>query len=227
MKTNSNYPRLLLLVFFCFIFLQSIPAGDLMTKVMENDLEGVKELLDAGADINQRDERTGSTPLMMACSYRGYTEMVKLLLSYNPKVDIQEKVNGYTALIAAARVSKEVVELLIDKGADIHIKGFDGTDAFIASITGVLSESVTTEVASLLLSKGADINSVLTLEGARGMTSLMMAARNDHPELVKFLVENEADVNLKAKDGSTALSYANEEGYTEIVNYLKENGARE
>ena len=37
------------------------------------------------------------------------------------------------------------------------------------------------------------------------MTSLMMAARNNHFELVKFLVENGADVNAKAENGTTAL----------------------
>ena len=92
--------------------------------------------------------------------------MVKLLLKYDPKLNIQDKTYGTTALIAAARVSKVVVELLLEKGADIHIKGKNGTTAFIASITGALSENVTTEVASLLLSKGANINDALTLEGA-------------------------------------------------------------
>jgi ankyrin repeat protein len=218
---------LLQVIFFSLYGFCGMPSesDELMSKVMENDLEAVKKLLDEGADVNVRDKQYGTTPLMIACSYEGYTDMVKLLLSYHPDVNIQDKVYGNTALIAAAGVSKEVVELLLENGADIHISGFNGTTAFVASITGVLADRVTTDIASLLLSKGADINHPLALEGGEGMTCLMMVVKNERMDLVKFLIENGADVNIKAKDGSTALSIALENGYTDIVNYLKEHGA--
>ena len=54
----------------------------------------------------------------------------------------------------------------------------------------------------------------------------MMAARNDKPELVKFLVKEGADVNLKAKDGSTALSLAKKEKDEAMVKLLKKLGAK-
>lgn len=226
MKINNKLTLFIITLFAFYAFSVPPQSGQLMTKVLENDLEAVAKLLEAGADVNEKDENYGSTPLMMACSYRGYTDMVKLLLKYDPDLNIQSETNGYTALIAAAGHSKEVVELLIEHGADINIKAKDGTTAFIASITGVLSKRITTEVAALLLSKGADINATLSIKGGEGMTSLMMAARNNHLELVKFLVENGADVNAKAKNGSTALSFATEDNYSEVVEYLKSKGAK-
>jgi len=49
----------------------------------------------------------------------------------------------------------------------------------------------------------------------------------EYTDIVKLLIENGADVNVKDKDGMTALMYASEEGYTEIVSLLKNAGAKE
>ena len=211
----------------CFMFINLCFSGELMGKVLENDLKAVKQLLDAGADVNERDASYGSTPLMMASSYVGYTEMVKLLLSFKPDLNIQDKVYGSTALIAAAGVSKEVVELLLAAGADINIKRFDGTSAFLAAISGVLSGRMTTDLLTLLMEKGSDVNEAITSGPAEGYTGLMMAARNQSPELIKFLVKNGANINAKAKDGSTALSLAKKENDAEMVKLLKKLGAKE
>lgn len=53
-----------------------------------------------------------------------------------------------------------------------------------------------------LLNKGVNINSAY-LQG--GYTALMMAAMNDHVEVVRELVKRGADVNLRDKEGKTAL----------------------
>jgi ankyrin repeat protein len=216
---------LLTLVFLTVTFTGTSNSGELMNKVVYNDIEAVKKLLSTGVNINEQDAQYGSTPLMMACSYEGYTEMVKLLLDNGADPNIQDSVYGTTALIAAAGISKEVVEMLLAKGADLKIKRFDGTSAFTTCISGILSERVTTDLASLLLEKGADVDEAATSGPAEGYTCLMMAARNKAPDLVRFLVEKGADVNAKAKDGSTALSLANKEKDSEMVKLLKEMGA--
>ena len=63
----------------------------------------------------------------------------------------------------------------------------------------------------------------------RGMTALMMAAREghdpDHTEIVKALLKKGADVNAKNEDGKTALMYASEGGHLTIEQLLKEAGA--
>ena len=125
MKIKNHFLRVLVLVCLSIILSGQLFAGELMDKVINNDIEAVKNLLAAGADVNERDKQSGSTPLMMASSYTGYTEMVKLLLAHDADPNIQDKVYGTTALIAAAGVSKEVVEMLLAKGADINIKRFD------------------------------------------------------------------------------------------------------
>jgi ankyrin repeat protein len=54
----------------------------------------------------------------------------------------------------------------------------------------------------------------------------MMAARNNAPDLVTFLIENGADVNAKAKDGQTALSLAQKEDDAAMVALLIKVGAK-
>ena len=67
--------------------------------VKDNDINKVKRLLEAGANVNIQNNR-GYTALIDA-SYKGHTEIVKLLLEYKANVNIQNKY-GYTALICAS-----------------------------------------------------------------------------------------------------------------------------
>jgi len=62
---------------------------------------------------------------------------------------------------------------------------------------------------------------------ADGMTPLLYASKWNNLELTKLLVENGANINVRAKDGNTALTMAQTNGNKEIYNYLTENGAVE
>lgn len=200
---------------------------DFATCIYKKDINGVKELLAKGVDINIREKTMGSTPLIVACSLEGTEAIIELLLSKGADVNIQGTHDGRTALIWAAANSKKAVELLLENGAEVNIKGVDGMTAFIQSIFGILSGSVTTEVCDLLLKKGEDINAQLTDVNATGWTALMFASTNGNLDLVKYLVSKGADVNLKAKDGTTALSLATKEKNAEIIKVLKAGGAKE
>ena len=199
-------------------------GSELISSIMYQNLEKTKELVNKGVDINYQDKTYGSTPLILACQY-GFVDIAKFLIEKGADVNLQAN-NGYTPLIAAAGVSEELTDLLLSKGADLQLKLEDGTGAFTTAIVGILMERVTTTAAKKLLDKGADINESPKNGRAEGYTVLMMAARNNKPDLVKFLVKNGADVNLKAKDGSTALSLAEKEKDDAIVKLLKELGAK-
>ena len=199
-------------------------GSELISAIMYQDLEKTKELVNKGVDINYQDKTYGSTPLILACQY-GFVDIAKFLVEKGADVNLQAK-NGYTPLIAATGVSEELTDLLLSKGADVKLKLENGTGAFTTAIVGILMERVTTTVAKKLLDKGADINESAKSGDTEGYTVLMMAARNDKPELVKFLVKEGADVNLKAKDGSTAISLAKKEKDEAMVKLLKKLGAK-
>ena len=98
--------------------------------------------------------------------------------------------------------------------------------ALIQSIFGILSGSVTTEVCDLLIGKGANVNDQLTGPDATGWTSLMFACSNGNLDLVKYLISEGANVNLKAEDGTSALSLAIKDNNEEITRILKDKGAK-
>ena len=77
-------------------------------------------------DIEKKDieidfkNKEGYTPLMIA-SYKGNTDMVKLLLEYNASVDITNNYN-YTALIYACIYGNlDVVKILLKHKANIKL----------------------------------------------------------------------------------------------------------
>ena len=202
-------------------------GDDLINAIAYQDLDKVKNLIEAGVDINYQYEADGSgtTPLMMACMYN-FVDIAKFLLEKGADVSPKSKRGGTTALMGAAGASEELVDLLLGKGADVSVRDDMGITAFTYSITGVLSDRVGLKNAKTLLDKGADVDESPPSGPTAGYTCLMMAAGNQRPDIVKFLVENGADVNAKAGDGKTALDMAEREEDQEMIALLKELGAK-
>ena len=104
----------------CFIlglmFLMTGCATPLMQAVKKGDINGVKALLDQGADVNE--SFYGETALMNA-SYYGPIEIVKMLLDRGADVNTV-RVGGWSALSSAASGRHtDIVKLLLERGADI------------------------------------------------------------------------------------------------------------
>ena len=111
---------------------------------------------------------------------------------------------------------KDIVDLLLDKGAKINPKEKGGrTPLYWAAKQGHM------DVVELLVARGA-----VTKAGA---TKLLFVAAEDGCEaLAKVAIENGGDVNAsegKDQEGWTPLTEASQKGQTEIVKLLLANGA--
>ncbi len=198
--------------------------SDLLNKVMDNDIGAVKDLIAAGADVNQKDKTYGFTPLMMALQ-SNYTSIAKMLISEGADIKIKGN-NDATALLLAAMNSREMVEILLLKGADIKALSDNGSGVMTNCVMGIIRGRVSIDLAEFLLSKGADIDEVNTTEYYGGYTPLFWAVEDNNKELVSFLIQNGANVNAKSVKGQTPLSLAEKGSYAEIVDILKANGAK-
>jgi ankyrin repeat protein len=82
------------------------------------------------------------------------------------------------------------------------------------------------DAAKLLLEKGAQVNAIAPGFDFSG-TALHNAALHGHRELVEFLVEQGADVNVKdTKVGSTPSGWAEYGGHPEVKEYLEQIATR-
>ncbi|KAI3327358.1 hypothetical protein HD806DRAFT_391073 [Xylariaceae sp. AK1471] len=106
----------------------------------------------------------------------------------------------------------EIVELLLDNGADIAVTNIDGWTPLVAASTkGHI------DVVRLLLDTGKmDANS----KDNNSRTPLSWAAEKGHETMVKLLLEKGANINIEDKDSRTALSYAAGGGHEATVQLL-------
>lgn len=97
------------------------PKIDLQTAIISGNLEAVKKHVEAGTDINRKDQMSGSTPLILASTF-GKPAIAKALIDAGANLNLKNN-EGSTALHAAAFFCRvEIVQMLIDAGADKTIK---------------------------------------------------------------------------------------------------------
>ena len=84
----------------------------------------------------------------------------------------------------------------------------------------IAAEKGQNNIINTLLSAGADTDT----QDEDGRTSLMIAAKKGHENIVKAVVR-ENNVNIRTKEGRTALMFAVENGHDKIVDILLEAGA--
>lgn len=97
------------------------PKVDLLTAIISDQPEIVEQHIEAGTDIDAKDQMSGSTPLITAATF-GKTAIAKALIDANADLDIKNN-EGSTALHAAAFFCRiEIVQMLLDAGADKSIK---------------------------------------------------------------------------------------------------------
>lgn len=134
-------------------------GGDLLQSVFRGNVEGVRLLIAAGADVNYR-TKEGETPLHRA-ALGGNVEMTKMLIDAGADVNVETKQSSgwvqsplHKAAIWGRPGSGEVVALLLQAGADpLHADGEGRTPEWHARHKG--NSAVAKVIREWLKDKGA------------------------------------------------------------------------
>jgi ankyrin repeat protein len=126
--------------------------------------------------------------------------------------------DGRTALIsAAAGGDLKVVNLLLERGADVNVKDNQGSTALFEAI-----EARYDEVALVLLNQPKlDPRA----RGFNGGTALISSAWRDQKDAVRRLLELGADANAQDNHGDAPLHGAAQSGSVEVIDILVDKGA--
>ena len=202
----------------------TIATGDVLcAAAITGNVELVKSCLDAGVDVNSatgnrsalvaalqcfknknkevvelliaRGANIATSDVLRDAAYAGYIELVKSCLDAGVDVNF-----GESSLVAALQgyKNKEVVELLIARGANIATG-----DVLCAAAGGGYIELV-----KMCLDKG------LAVDGDGDYTPLMFAVHQNQKELVTFLIGRGASLKAISKYGYTVLHSATYQGNT-------------
>lgn len=106
-----------------------LPAMDIHTAVVTGNVEALRQHIDAGTNLNEKDPFGGSSPLTSAALF-GQTEMAGMLIKAGADINFQNK-DGSTALhLASFFCRPEIVSLLLKNGADKSIKNNFNSTAY-------------------------------------------------------------------------------------------------
>ena len=191
----------------------------LLLATQKGNLEIVKALLEAGANVNAYNNH-GCISLMIAAK-RNDILIVQLLIDYKADVQI---VDGH---------SRNALHIALDKGHE------EVTDCLLATGKVTLPPSdeesqKALEVIVARLKKSQDVKDTNDVESFRKTeervlfekwTPLMIAAWRDEIDIVRLLLSQGEDVNVRSEDGHTALSRASWKGHLNIVDVLLQAGA--
>jgi beta-lactamase regulating signal transducer with metallopeptidase domain len=158
----------------------------LLEAAEEGDVEGINDLIAAGADVNAPVDGDGSA--LIAAARRGRLDIVRKLLDRGADPNLGVGGDGSPLIMAARQGHVAIVELLLQRGADpnMGVEG-DGNPIIMAARQGHAA------VVELLLQRGANINEAV--DGDEN--ALIQASASGRLEMVKLLVSRGADVNAR------------------------------
>lgn len=212
--------------------------------IMNANWDVAKRLIESGADVNQWNIY-GEAPLFIAVGNytrddggRGSSidpmpetdglTVLRMLLDRgaNPNMQVffrpagvrgSTNTRGSTPLIRAANNGDlDMVQLLMEHGADPTIYTADRQTPIHAVLAGRAPESQALELIRLFYTAGTDIDVIALVnhrEEVRGGTALHYAVRKRYKDVIRELASWGIDMDAVDQDGLTALDYTQSRGF--------------
>ncbi|BCS18249.1 uncharacterized protein APUU_11077A [Aspergillus puulaauensis] len=208
-------------------FLDGSPS--LVRSACQNgDLQTLKALVSAGADLRSIDSMPGATGLLVTAIdkwKRPNQELVEYLVTTGGVNINGPGLFGYPLIAACVRSHEEQVQYLLNHGADVNLQDSTGRTALhVASVRGVL-----TVVEALLSAAGEHSTASATPKDRMGRTAVHFAAASGNWDVFQRVssLYDAKELTEPDYDGWTPLFWAlrNQKSSADIVQHLIEHGA--
>src|SRR5215831_16149642 len=186
----------------------------LVDAVKNQDVQQVRALLGQHADVNVRSE-DGSTALLWAAHWNDL-QTAELLVRAGADANVANDFRMTPLSQGCTNASSALVDLLLKAGANPNTPIATGeTPVMTCARTG------NAEAVRMLLVHGADVNAT---EPAQHQTAAMWAAAERHTQVLRTLIEANADLKAHTKAGFTPLHFAARVGDVESARMLLDAG---
>lgn len=179
---------------------------------LDDELARLRDV--GGLILYSRDEPERDPPRIVFDTFTAIEEArLPIKLVEEPHPDTALGGEATTVMAAAFTGAADVVEDLVERGADVDARDESGYTALMYAANAGELPSV-----ECLLDYGADVNA----RDAEQSTPLMFAAQHGHDEVVRRLLAAGADVKARGDHGRTALDFASANGHAATARILEE-----
>ncbi|XP_030382047.1 uncharacterized protein LOC115629669 isoform X2 [Scaptodrosophila lebanonensis] len=188
-------------------------SGDMYYAVQNDDLERVAEILAADYNVLTRMREFQNGTCLHLVAHSGTLQMAYLLLckgaSSQDFINIVDNDLRTATMCAVMNDKCDILNLFVQCGADVSIKGPDGkTSLHIAAKLGNL-EATKLIVESYRASRNiASFLSFIDAQDEGGWTAMVWAAELGHTDIVSLLLNHGADPNICDNDNNTVLHWS-------------------
>ncbi len=161
-----------------------------------------------------KENNIGQTALAIAAAQTGNMSTVEQFLSFNEKVDVQDRYSIKMLLVALKNSHDDVTDAIIKH--IIHLY-----DADEASLLISVTKYGQRKAVSIILEMGASVNTT----DERGNTALLISAQKGDIFITEYLLEKGAHVDVQNSEGKTALMISAEVGSIHIAEVLLKHKA--
>ncbi len=167
--------------------------------IMAGNTPKVRELVEAGVDVNEPAGDFEETPLISAVR-GGHLEIVNVLIEAGCELEALDRLEKTALRTAVEGESVEIAQALLAAGANVKAPSERIGPMLLSATTSPQAASMV----PLLVRAGVDVDE----QDEHGWTALMLAAGNAEREAAGALIEAGADLNLRNSNGDTALAVA-------------------